>query len=291
MSIILVPGARRADFITGLPADLEGVKIQNEVNDHWEEATDEQKKALHRFLRDDYSLAPARSFIYGQGARLGYNKQGVYVHENHCKRYFGMPRENAGLMLINAVPEAVPEFSGPPIGRNLSSDMLTKLAQHMPTISDEVRHKIFEATFKTADMNHNKFLSKVEVASMMRKLLGTLSSSDCEDIMREANLDNGDDGVDYKEFCIWMKNKAPPKIKDGLKQSLGTEPCVVRAAFRVWDKNGNGLIGKGEMYKVMHTLNPKFGKPECESLFNLMDADHGGTIDFDEFVDFLFHRR
>eukprot|EP00438_Fugacium_kawagutii_P010682 Skav207427 [mRNA] locus=scaffold646:295550:303151:- [translate_table: standard] len=57
----------------------------------------------------------------------------LQLHENHLKRYFGLKRSYANVMLLNLVPEAVRKVETPLEGGGL----LAALASHMPTIGQD----------------------------------------------------------------------------------------------------------------------------------------------------------
>merc|ERR1711879_1111831 len=124
---------------------------------------------------------------------------------------------------------------------------------------------------------------------MMRKVLNTMSSKDVEELMKEADKD--DTGtISYSEFVEWLHTSAPDKVKTGMQKSLSTGPDIVRASFRLWDKNGNGVISQGEVYHLMVKLC-NLSKKQARVIGDLMDTDDDGLVDYDEFVDFIFHRK
>jgi len=214
------------------------------------------------------------------------------------KRFFGICRENASVALRLEVPEALPEVSPDlfvPVNSASASKtdkMLSSLMAKLPTISHEMRHQVLRATFEKADLNKNNVLSRPEVAAMFRKVVMTMSAADVEELMSEADKDM-DRQLTYQEFCDWLESSAPDKVKRTLERCLGTEADVVKASFRVWDTNGDGLISKRELHKVLAKMCKDIAPLQVKSLCELLDADKDGNVDYDEFVDFLFfkHKR
>jgi len=285
--VIKVPPDLRSEMLTG----SKYVCIETSDGDGWEKPDDFCAQGLNQFLSDSYRGAPAKSWRMTSGVRLGFNKVGVFIHMNHHKRFFGLPRSRASPMLSRAMPEAVPFVASPSNigGVDLTSGLLCKLASHMPSITDEMRHQVLMSTFKAADRNNNGQLSKPEMGSIMRRLIVTLSAPKLDEYFREADVDF-DNAVNYEEFTRWLENNAPKSLQHQLKDSIKTEDDVVRAAFRVWDRNGDGVISKREIQGLLRHQMPNLTARQIRVLTDVMDTDDDGTIDYDEFIDFLFKR-
>ncbi|KAF0915834.1 hypothetical protein E2562_039143 [Oryza meyeriana var. granulata] len=61
------------------------------------------------------------------------------------------------------------------------------------------------------------------------------------------------------------------------------------AAFRVFDRNGDGFIDAAELGSVLRSLGfaAGAGAAECQRMINAYDADNDGRIDFQEFLKFM----
>jgi calmodulin len=57
-----------------------------------------------------------------------------------------------------------------------------------------------------------------------------------------------------------------------------------RAAFAVFDRDGDGFIDAGELGSVLRSLGLGSGAEECRRMINAYDEDRDGRIDFREFV-------
>ncbi|CAH8265521.1 unnamed protein product [Arabidopsis lyrata] len=57
-----------------------------------------------------------------------------------------------------------------------------------------------------------------------------------------------------------------------------------KEAFRVFDKNGDGVITRKELGTVMRSLGQNLTQAELQDAMNEVDIDGDGTIDFPEFV-------
>mmetsp|Transcript_51143 Transcript_51143/g.130136 ORF Transcript_51143/g.130136 Transcript_51143/m.130136 type:complete len:792 (+) Transcript_51143:117-2492(+) len=62
----------------------------------------------------------------------------------------------------------------------------------------------------------------------------------------------------------------------------------IKAQFNGMDKNGDGFLNYKEMSVLLKKINPELDYKEMMRLFKLVDKDGNGSIDFYEFVDFIF---
>ncbi|KOO24672.1 calcium-binding pollen allergen [Chrysochromulina tobinii] len=64
----------------------------------------------------------------------------------------------------------------------------------------------------------------------------------------------------------------------------------VMDVFRSFDRNGDGRISRSECAQVLSMLGlPQYGAAEMEGMFDALDADRSGTLDFHE-LDRLLRR-
>ena len=57
--------------------------------------------------------------------------------------------------------------------------------------------------------------------------------------------------------------------------------------FDLFDADGNHLISFKEFWRQVKTLDASLAKKEAEAMFNDIDEDSDGYIDFGEFVRYL----
>ncbi|KAM3141861.1 hypothetical protein pb186bvf_005947 [Paramecium bursaria] len=56
-----------------------------------------------------------------------------------------------------------------------------------------------------------------------------------------------------------------------------------RAAFRLFDKDGDGTISTSEIGNIMRQLGINPSQAELNEMINEVDVDGNGEVDFDEF--------
>ncbi|KAJ1870247.1 hypothetical protein LPJ55_004805 [Coemansia sp. RSA 990] len=70
-----------------------------------------------------------------------------------------------------------------------------------------------------------------------------------------------------------------------MKQELPSEKIEeLRAAFELFDKNGDGTISATELAEVMKQMNQNPTQQEINDMIGEVDEDGNGTIEFEEFV-------
>lgn len=286
---VKVPSDKRQALVK----QRDDVWIESEEHDGWVKMNREQDSYLVDYLGDKYPGASKRFWNVRAGTRVGYNGEGVFLHENHVKRFYGLEKDKISASLAHAMPtEAVPMVNakGERVQPGSKNDqILGKMLHHLPTLSDDMRYTVLDASFKRADRNGNGKLSRPELSIILRRILNTLRSEDVSEILRDA--DKNDDGeLDYQEFVAWLRKSAHSKISKAFGTSLMNEADIVRATFRMWDKNGDGLIANGFLVHALKKVHPNLSENQVKALVKTMDCDHDGNIDYDEFVDFLFHR-
>ncbi len=92
-------------------------------------------------------------------------------------------------------------------------------------------------------------------------------------MINEVDVD-GNGSIDFPEFLSLMARK----MKD-----TDTEEELVEA-FRVFDRDGNGLISAAELWHVMTNLGEKLTDEEVDEMIKEADLDGDGHINYEEFV-------
>ena len=98
-------------------------------------------------------------------------------------------------------------------------------------------------------------------------------------MIKEVDLNN-DGKIDLDEFITLMTKTTP---------DTQTEDEVINA-FRVFDKQGNGLIPSDELKHIMMTIGDKMTEEEATEMINEADIDEDGMINYEEFVRMMMAR-
>nr|GMD16826.1 calmodulin [Ipomoea batatas] len=76
----------------------------------------------------------------------------------------------------------------------------------------------------------------------------------------------------------------------GVDQSvrmMDDQMAEFKAAFSLFDKDGDGCITRKELGTMMRSLGENPSEADLQDMINEVDADGNGTIDFSEFLNFM----
>jgi len=132
-----------------------------------------------------------------------------------------------------------------------------------------------KTAFSLLDKNQDGRVSLPEMKEMLTNL--GIGMDDCvlETLIRQANEDGL---VSEEEFLSWMAHQTP--TEDDLMEDL-------LAAFRVFDKDGNGYITRDELKTAMDLIGEAVTESQLDDMLKATDIDNDGRINYEEFVKIL----
>mmetsp|Transcript_64123 Transcript_64123/g.119225 ORF Transcript_64123/g.119225 Transcript_64123/m.119225 type:complete len:776 (-) Transcript_64123:71-2398(-) len=90
------------------------------------------------------------------------------------------------------------------------------------------------------------------------------------------------------EEVVRKKDERIAELEGQLQAARDGPESHVRKKFQQWDKNGDGIISQEELVEVMQSLGGQFSEEETKALFNHIDKDKDGKVDYNEFVSWVF---
>ncbi|XP_063727577.1 uncharacterized protein LOC134855109 isoform X2 [Symsagittifera roscoffensis] len=142
-------------------------------------------------------------------------------------------------------------------------------------ISNEKFNDIKEM-FKMYDKNGDGRISKGELMLTMQLIGANPTKDEVENMIREVDTD-GNGYIEFKEFVqfakVYLLNRDPEK--------------ELRDAFKVFDRNGDGVLDASEISKIMRSMGERLTEREIQTMINEADRNGDGKIDIDEFVRML----
>jgi calmodulin len=137
----------------------------------------------------------------------------------------------------------------------------------------ENRLKEYRDAFEMFDKDKDGTITAKELANVMRSLNQEPTEQELNDMINEVDID-GNGRVDFEEFVALMNRRS---------KETDTEDEVINA-FRVFDKDANGLISSSELRHLMTTLGDKLTDEEVDEMIREADIDGDGYINYEEFV-------
>ena len=139
-------------------------------------------------------------------------------------------------------------------------------------ITEQQKNEL-QVVFDQFDKDKDGKISGKELENAMVSMGQNPTEDEINEMMKEVDL-NQDGLIDFDEFMILMTKSSP---------DTQTEEEVINA-FRVFDKEGNGLIASSELKHIMMTIGDKMTEEEADEMVNEADIDEDGMINYEEFV-------
>ncbi|CAE7437858.1 ANK2 [Symbiodinium natans] len=139
--------------------------------------------------------------------------------------------------------------------------------------------------FRCADKDASGLLSFTEMSVILREGNPSLTDKELAMLFREIDT-NGDLTVDFKEFARYLNSKSAAKLqKTKSREQVVAERC--KEEFRKVDDNSDGKLSREELTALLRKGNPEIDQKELDFLFDTVDKDGNGQLDFDEFTDYI----
>ncbi|KAL9556128.1 hypothetical protein MBANPS3_002020 [Mucor bainieri] len=130
----------------------------------------------------------------------------------------------------------------------------------------------YKEAFQLFDTDGDGSITAIELGTVLRKFGMKPTDAELQDMVNDVDAD-GNGNIDFTEFLGLVKNmKTNTDETDDLKE-----------AFKVFDVDGNGLIDREELRKVMSSLNESLSEEELDAMIKEADTNGDGQISFDEF--------
>lgn len=120
-------------------------------------------------------------------------------------------------------------------------------------------------------------ITKEQIAEMLRIVGQNPTSSDIDDKLHALKIDHKDHFT-FGEFVhLWAI----------YIQGMDQEEDLLNKAFQFFDRDGNGVISAEEFKSVMTELGDPLTDDECRLFISLVDKNHDGELQYEEFLDAL----
>ena len=131
----------------------------------------------------------------------------------------------------------------------------------------------YKEAFSMFDKDNSGKMSTKDLATVMRALGSNPTEAELQDMLKE--VDSNNTGfITYNDFVNLMKRKMT---------DTDTEE-EIKEAFRVFDRDNDGIISAAELRHIMTTLGEKLSDDEVDEMIREADTQGDGQIRYDNFV-------
>ncbi|KAL8572584.1 hypothetical protein ACOMHN_017218 [Nucella lapillus] len=161
----------------------------------------------------------------------------------------------------------------------------------IPNGLNEKEKQELESVFEMFDKNKDGKISCEELGVVLRTLGHRYSHAEIEDMIK--NADKNDNGfVEYDEFVLLMKRASAASASPEGEEAEAATSAVPqerpgddgRAAFEIFDMDGNGYIDRHELRFIMSRLGENPEEEDICEMFRHADLNGDGLIDYEEFT-------
>ena len=156
-----------------------------------------------------------------------------------------------------------------------TSDVVAKFRSVRKTVKD------VQIAFKQFDRNGDGSIDRSELTNALMASGGSFTKQEIDVIFTAADVD-GNGEIDYEEFIALMC----PSASDIVEKFRGKYKNLndVKAAFKMFDRNGDGALSKDELASAMKSSGESYSDIEVNAIFSLGDVDGDGEITLEEFI-------
>ncbi|XP_034103344.1 calcium-binding protein E63-1 isoform X1 [Drosophila albomicans] len=184
------------------------------------------------------------------------------------------------------------------LGTALLGKRATKPVKKKPFTDVEI--KDLRTAFDLLDRNRDGRVTANELQFMLKNLGINVRDEIIHDLIREASH-SGNGLINEAEFLQWvgriqaLRDDQQQQQHDSDSASTASKPVDADddvtedliAAFRVFDRDGNGFITRDELQTAMEMIGEPLNEQQLEQLLAIADLDQDGRINYEEFTRLL----
>jgi len=202
---------------------------------------------------------------------------GFTTDSNYKNKPHGIPRSPSGRPLGKPATSRgnVKHFKkkGKKGGKSdLGYDIIVNIDLQEWQLTDEQVAE-YKEVFMLFDKDEDGVLTYPELNVVMKSLGQRPSEKELLRMVREVSEDRIYDTIEFNEFLQMMSKQMKNYSQDSL-----------RDAFRIFDKDDDGLISVEELRNIMLRLGEKMTDKELDEMIAEANCDKDGHIDYEEFV-------
>ena len=131
----------------------------------------------------------------------------------------------------------------------------------------------YKKIFKLYSNGENGYVNTSELSKIFKAINIDASDEEIKEIIKKLDLEDKKE-INHEEFLTIINQKE--KDIDGVEEVL--------KAFKVFDKDGNGLININELKNIMLNIGNNWSEDEINEMLGEADFDMDGYINYEEFI-------
>ena len=129
---------------------------------------------------------------------------------------------------------------------------------------------IYEKAFKQVDRDESGAIPLLLLNKLLKAAGEIISEDEIDSALEYMKKDKEEDSFTFEEFKKFRRIvECPERILE---------------AFKSIDRDKNGYLDKDELYIMMSNLGGNITRTEFDSIYNSVDVNNDGKVDYKEFV-------
>ena len=129
---------------------------------------------------------------------------------------------------------------------------------------------IYEKAFKQVDRDESGAIPLLLLNKLLKAAGEIISEDEIDSAFEYMKKDKEEDSFTFEEFKKFLRIvECPERILE---------------AFKSIDRDKNGYLDKDELYIMMSNLGGNITRTEFDSIYNSVDVNNDGKVDYKEFV-------
>ena len=129
---------------------------------------------------------------------------------------------------------------------------------------------IYEKAFKQVDRDESGAIPLLLLNKLLKAAGEIISEDEIDSAVEYMKKDKEEDSFTFEEFKKFLRIvECPERILE---------------AFKSIDRDKNGYLDKDELYIMMSNLGGNITRTEFDSIYNSVDVNNDGKVDYKEFV-------
>nr|ABR27265.1 calmodulin [Nyctotherus ovalis] len=136
----------------------------------------------------------------------------------------------------------------------------------------------YQDVFALFDKNEDDTIATKELGTVMRLLRRDPTEAELQEIIKELDTE-GNETIRCSQFLKLMAERKKDDKQDSEDELV--------AAFKVFDKDGNGFISATELRHIMTNLGEKLTDEEADEMVREAGANSEGKINYLDFAKYI----